>query len=332
MKAILCTNYGTPEVLKSGIVDRPVPKDNEVLVKIYAATVTPGDCELRRFDIHVLFWLPLRIYLGIIRPQRPILGMEVAGEVVAIGTNVENYKVGDLIFGGTGMMFGAYAEYICLNEKGMMAIKPNNMTFEEAATLPTGGNNALHYMRMAEIRPGEKILIKGAGGCFGTYAVQLAKYFGAEVTAVDSADKLDVLTSIGADHVIDYNIEDFTDHGEIYDIIFDVVKNSDVPSGMKALKQNGRYVMANPDVLPVLKGYWSSLKSRWSKKPGCKKLIIELAKERSEDLLYLKELIEAGKLKSIIDKTYQLDQMQEAHRYVEGGEKTGHVVIKVAES
>ena len=324
MKAILWTKYGPPDVLRMGEVEKPTPNDNEVLIKVRAATVTPGDCEIRRFEMHVLFWLPLRLYLGIRKPKRPILGMEVAGEIEAVGKGVTEFKKGDPVFGGTGLRFGAYAEYTCLSSTSAMTIKPDSLSYDEAATLPTGGINALHYIRKANIQPGQRMLIKGAGGCFGTYAVQLAKNLGAEVTAVDSTEKLDVLRSIGADHVIDYTREDFTENGKTYDIIFDVVGKDSISRAMKSLTKNGRYILATPWVFRVIQGLWSSMTSR-------KKFIFALANERSEDLDVLKELIETGKVKPVIDKRYPLEQMADAHRYVEEGHKTGHVVITVSE-
>lgn len=324
MKAILWTKYGQPDLLQMGDVEKPTPKDDEVLIKIHAATAMPGDCELRRFDMHVLFWLPLRIYMGILKPKRPILGMDLAGEIEEVGKDVKLFKKGDQIFCVTGIRFGAYAEYKCQRSTYLMAIKPVNMTFEEAATVPTGGVNALHYIRKGNIQPGQKVLINGAAGCFGTYAVQIAKLFGAEVTGVDSTNKLDLLRSIGADHVIDYTQEDYTKNGEKYDVIFDVVGRGSISRAMKSLKPKGRYILATPWVLAVIQGLWSSMFSS-------KKFIIEFANENTEDLVYLKELIEDGKLKSIIDRTYPLEQMAEAHRYVESGNKTGHVAITVSE-
>ncbi len=322
MKAILWTKYGAPDLLKLGDVEKPTLKDDEVLIRTYAATVTPGDCEMRRFKMHVLFWLPLRIYMGISKPKRPILGMELAGEIENVGKDVKLFQKGDQVFAGTGLSFGAYAEYKCYRATSQMAIKPANMTFEEAATVPTAGINALHYLRKGNIEPGQKVLINGAAGCFGTYGVQIAKIFGAEVTGVDSTRKLDALRSLGADHVIDYTQEDYTKNGETYDVIFDVVGKGSVSRAMKSLKPNGRYILATSWVIQVLQGLWSSMTSS-------KKFIFELARDRTEDLVYLKELIEAGKLKAVIDRSYPLEQMSEAHRYVEGGEKVGNVVITI---
>ncbi len=323
MKAIIWTRYGSPDFLEYKEIDKPTPKDNELLIKVHAATAMPGDCEIRRFDMHVLFWLPLRLYFGLFKPKRPILGLELAGEIDSIGKNVENFKVGDKVFCGTGMGMGAYAEYASIRDSNPMAIKSDKVSFEEAATLPTGGTNALHYIRLANLKSGQKILINGAAGCFGTYAVQLASNLGAEVTAVDSTKKLDKLLPIGAKHVIDYTQEDYTKNGERYDVIFDIVGEGSVSRAMKSLTKDGRYILATPWVLQVLQGLWSSMISK-------KKFIFSLAKEGSEDLVYLNELIDDGKLVPVVDKSYPLEKMADAHKYVEKGEKIGHVVIKVS--
>lgn len=322
MKAILWMKYGSPEHLKVGEVVKPIPKENEVLIKIHAATVTPGDCELRRFDMHVLFWLPVRIYMGIFRPKRPILGMELSGEIESVGKEVKLFKIGDQVIGGTGLSLGAHAEYKCVKANSFIAIKPRNINYKEAATIPTGGSNALHYIRKANIQSGQKILIIGAAGCFGTYAVQLAKLYGAEVTGVDSTDKLGALHSIGADYVIDYSQEDFTKNGLTYDVIFDIAGKNSVLRNMKSLKKNGRYILATPWVRQVLQGLSGAMTSG-------KKFIFALASEKTEDLNHLTELIEAGKLKPIIDRIYPLEKVAEAHQYVESGQKIGHVAITV---
>ncbi|NJN42689.1 MAG: NAD(P)-dependent alcohol dehydrogenase [Flammeovirgaceae bacterium] len=319
MKAIVYYNYGPPDVLKVQEVNKPIPKDNEVLIKVHNATVMPADCEMRRFQLHVLFWLPVRLYMGLFKPKRQVLGMEMAGEIEATGKNVTGFKKGDRVFGGTGLRFGAYAEYASLPTK-FLAITPSECSHEEVVSLPTCGTNALHYLRLANIKPGEKILIIGAGGCFGTYAVQLAKYFGATVTAVDTADKLDTLRNIGANHVVDYRTEDFTKNGKTYDIIFDIPGKNSVIKNMKSLTKNGRYVLSNPWVLQVLQGFWGSITSN-------RKFFIALAAENPKDLDFLSGLIAQGKIKPVIDSRYQLEQMVEAHRYVEGGAKVGQVII-----
>ena len=251
MKAIVTTNYGPPEVLQLQEVEKPTPKADEVLIKIYATTVTAGDCEMRSLQLPFLYQLVMRLGFGIRRPRKKIPGTEVAGEIEAVGNDVRSFKVGDQVFGSTGMSFGANAEYICLPEKpgemeGGVVIKPANMSYEESATVPFGGRDALHFLRKGNIQSGQKILINGAGGSIGTFAIQLAKHYGAEVTAVDSTGKLDMLRSIGADHVVDYTQEDFTKNGEIYDVIFDVIGKISFSRSAGSIKQNGTYLLANP--------------------------------------------------------------------------------------
>ncbi len=324
MKAIVWTQYGSADLLQYKEVAKPTPKENEVLIKIYAATVTAGDCELRRFDIAPWIWLPVRLYVGIFKPRIKILGQELSGEVEAVGTRVSRFKKGDLIFAEAGFK-GAYAQYTCLPTTLAIAIKPSNMTFDEAATISTGGINALHFLRKAKLSSGQKILINGAGGSIGTYAIQIAKHLGAIVTGVDSAQKLDMLSSIGADHVIDYEKEDFTMTSKKYDVIIDVVGTSSFSRSIQSLNKNGRYVLGNPRFSGMIKGLWSSLTTN-------KKVIFALAKGSVEDFNYLKNLIEAGVLKSIIDKKYPLTQISAAHHYVEKGYKKGNVVITIPHS
>jgi len=326
MKAIVWTKYGSPDGLQLQEVEKPTPKENEVLVKVCATTVTAGDCEMRSLKLPVLFRLPMRIYNGLIKPRRiPILGQELAGEIESVGKDVTLYKKGDQVFGTTGFGFGAYAEYKCLPEEskmGVLASKPVNMTYEEAAAVPTGGLEALHFLRKGNIQSGQKVLIVGAGGSIGTFAVQLARYFGAEVTGVDSTGKLDMLRSIGADQVIDYTQEDFTKSAETYDVIFDVMGKSSFSDSVRSLKQNGRYLLGNAGLTQMVRGRWTSMRSS-------KKVIIGAANQKTEDLLFLKELIESGKIKSVIDRRYPLEQTAEAHRYVDTGQKKGNVVIVV---
>jgi NADPH:quinone reductase-like Zn-dependent oxidoreductase len=275
-----------------------------------------------------LIWLLVRIYFGLRRPRKQILGAYLAGEIEEVGKDVKRFRKGDQIFASTGARFGAYAEYICLPEKGALAIKPANMTYEEAAAVPLGGLNALHYLRKGNIQSGEKVLINGAGGSFGTFAMQLAKYFGAEVTGVDSTEKLDLVRSIGADHVIDYTREDFTKSGETYDVIFNVVAKSSFSGIVGSLKPNGRYLMTNPGGLSqMVRGLSTSMISSPAFGGAGKKVIFEFASEKTEDLIFLKELIEAGKIKSVIDRRYPIEETAEAHRYVETGHKKGNVVI-----
>ncbi|MGB6865734.1 MAG: NAD(P)-dependent alcohol dehydrogenase, partial [Candidatus Aminicenantaceae bacterium] len=266
----------------------------------------------------LLFWLPYRISMGLRKPKNPILGMELAGEIESVGKDVKLFRKGDQVFAAAG--FGAYAEYICLPEEGALAIKPANMTYEEAAAVPVGGLNALHFLRKGNIQSGQKVLINGAGGSIGTFAVQLAKSFEAEVTAVDSTGKLDMLRSIGADQVIDYTQEDFTKIGETYDVIFDIVGKSSFSRSIRSLKKKGFYLLANLGLSSIVRGLWTSMTSS-------KKVIFGLASEKTEDLIFLKELIETGKIKSVIDRRYPLEQIAEAHRYVEKGHKKGNVVI-----
>jgi len=329
MKAMVWTAYGPSEVLQLKEVETPTPRDKEVLIRIYATTVTAGDCEQRSLTLPILHRLLMRAYVGLKRPKRiTILGMDVAGEIEAVGKDVKLFQAGDQVFAATGFVgMGANAEYICLPEepeKGALALKPANMTYEEAAAVPVGGLEALHFLRQGNIQIGQKVLINGAGGTIGTFAVQLAKYFGAEVTGVDSTSKLDMLRSIGADQVIDYT-EDFTKSGKIYDFILDVVGKSSYSGSIRSLKQNGRYLIANPGPSQMVRGRWTSM-------ANSKKVLFGAASPKTEDLIFLKELIEAGKMRSVIDRRYPLEHIAEAHRYVETGHKKGNVVITVQQN
>ena len=322
MKAIVCTRYGPPEVLQLKELEKPAPKDNEVLVRVHAATVTAGDCELRSLKLPLSWQLVARIGFGFRGPRKKILGQELAGEIESVGKAVKLFKKGDQVFAFTGLHLGAWAEYNCLPENGWMAIKPANMTYEEAAAVPAGGLHALHCLKKGNIQSGQKVLIYGAGGTVGTFAVQLAKSFGAEVTAVDSTRKLEMLRSIGADKVIDYTKADFTKSGETYDVIFDVVGKSSFSGCMRSLKEKGFYLLGNPGLSQLVRGLWTSMRSS-------KKVIGGTVSYRSGDLIFLKELIEAGKIRSAIDRGYPLEQIAEAHRYVDTGQKKGNVVITV---
>lgn len=328
MKAIVWTKYGSPDGLQLQEIEKPVPRDNQVLVKVHATTVTAGDCEMRRLQLPLMLSFPMRLYTGLLKPKRiPILGQELAGEIEEVGKDVKSFKKGDQVFGVTGFGFGAYVEYICLPEEpndmqGALALKPANLTYEEAAAVPTAGFEALHFIRKADIQPGKKVLIIGAGGSIGTFSIQLARHFGAEVTGVDSPDKLDLLCSLGANHVIDYTRGDYTENGESYDLIIDVVGKRSVARRLKLLKSDGYYFLAFAGLSDILLARWVSLTSS-------KKLKIESSAQKREDLIFLKELIEAGKLKSIIGRTFPLEQTAEAHRFVESGQKKGNVAISI---
>ena len=322
MKAIVCTKYGSPDVLKLKEVEKPSPKDNEIMISIYAATVTVGDCEIRRFDMPLWLWVPARIGFGLRGPRKKILGQDLAGKIESVGKDVKRFKKGDPVFARTGFSLGAYAEYICLSEDGLIAIKPTKLNFEEAATVPMGGLTALYYLRKGNIQKGDKILINGASGSIGTLAVQISKYFGAEVTGVCSTGNMDMVRSIGADHVIDYTKEDFTKSNETYDIIFDVVGKSSFSRSLRSLKKNGSYLLANPGFSQIIRGRLTAIRSS-------KKVIAGTLNEKIEDLIFLKDLIEADKIKTVIDRRYPLEQTSEAHRYVEKGHKKGNVVITI---
>jgi NADPH:quinone reductase-like Zn-dependent oxidoreductase len=319
MKAILCTAYGPPEVLKLVDIEKPQPKSNQVLVKIKASTVTFGDCEIRNLTLPAWTRFPVRIITGYRKPKRLIPGMEFAGIIESIGSKVMNFKPGDEVFGSTGMSMGGNAEYICRSAK-TLGTKPFHTSFEEAATITVGGINALHFLRSACIRPGQKVLIIGAGGSIGTWGILLAKHYGAEVTAIDHTDKLQVLREVGADHVIDYTKDDFATNGVKYDVIFDIIYKSSFSKCVNALTSTGCYLMANTGPRRMLKGLWVELTTS-------KKVKFALAAENTNDLNHLAELIAVKKIKPTIDRMYPLEQTMEAHRYVEQSLKKGNVII-----
>jgi len=322
MKAMIWTKYGAADVLQLKMVDTPVPMDNEVLIKIFTTTVLIGDCELRGLKFSPLISIPLRIFLGFSKPKRvTILGQELSGKIEAVGSGVTKFTPGDQVIAATLLRLGAYAEYICLPES-YLAVKPDNITYEEAATIPTGGVYGFHLVRKAVIHSGERLLINGAGGSIGTYAVQIAKLLGAEVTAIDSAGKLDMLRSIGADHVIDYMREDFTRSAVTYDAIIDVIGKSSFSGSLRRLSKNGRFVLGNPNLYARLRGGW------YSGATG-KKVLLGEPENRTEIYSHLKRMIETGQIKPVIDRCYTLEQLVEAHRYVETGQKRGSVVITV---
>ncbi len=323
MKAIVYNEYGPPSVLRLEDIPKPTPGDDEVLVRVHAATVGTWDCESRSFTFPLWLWLPLRIAMGLRKPRWPVLGQELAGEIEAVGKNVKRFKKGDQVFASLGLGFGAHAEYKCLSSNGPIAIKPANMSYEEAASIPVGGDNALHFLRMADIQDGESVLVNGAGGNIGVMAIQLAKHFGAEVTAVDRNEKLETLRAIGADHVIDYTREDFTQNGQRYDVIFDLVFKSSYSRCVESLKPNGRYLLANPRLFSMIRGRWTSM-------TGSKKVVSKVARSRPEDLVSLKELAEAGAIRAVIDRRYPLERAAEAHAYVDTGRRTGTVVLTIA--
>jgi NADPH:quinone reductase-like Zn-dependent oxidoreductase len=326
MKGVVYTKYGAPDVLELREVEKPTPKDDEVLIKVHAAEATKADCELRSFNFPVKwFWLPLRIAMGLIKPKKQILGGYFAGEVESVGKDVSKFKKGDQVFGTAKLRMGAYGEYLCLPASYTLVPKPYNVSFEEAAAVPLGGLNALHFLRKGNIRKGEKVLVNGAGGSIGTFGVQIAKAMGAEVTAVDSPIKEEMLRRIGADHFFDYTKEDFTKSRKTYDVIFDMVAKSSYSECVKALNPKGRYLMANPRMSDMLR---SVLTSKFTDKTAS----FVFAGEKEEELLALKEMIEEGKIKSIVDKIYPFQQAAEAHRRVETEQRLGPVVISVGKS
>lgn len=331
MKAIILTAYGSPDVLQLQEAAKPAPKDNEVLIKVAATSVNYGDILARNFkevtpqDFNMLFffWLMTKFAFGFSKPNIHVLGSEFSGDVEAVGKAVKSFKPGDPVFGYVGQNMGAYAEYICVPETGVLAIKPANMSFEEAAVVPYGAIMALDLLQKMNLQPGQKVLINGASGGIGSAAVQIARHFGAEVTGVCGTPRLEFVKSLGAAKVIDYTKEDFTQNGETYDLIFDVLGKSSFSRCQNALKPNGRYLLASFKMKQVMQMLWTSL-------TGGKKVICAIAPGSVESLRQVKELIEAGKIRAIIDRRFPWEQIAEAHRYVENGHKKGNVVVVVA--
>lgn len=319
MKAIVYERYGPPDVLALREVEKPTPKDNEILIRVHATSATSGDARLRAFKVPPLFWLPGRLVFGLTKPKNPILGFPFAGEVEAAGSRVKRFKAGDPVFGAR--LFGIYAEYVCVPEDGVVAAKPRNMSFEEAASVPFGALTALFFLRKAGIAGGQKVLVVGASGAVGTAAVQLATHFGAEVTGVCSTANLELVKSLGADKLIDYTKEDFTRNGETYDIILDTVGTTTFSRCKDSLAANGIHVFIGTTGLTQI------LQSLWTSMLGGKQVICGVTSETLEDLIFLKELIEAGTFRAVIDRRYPLEQMADAHRYVDTGRKRGNVVI-----
>jgi NADPH:quinone reductase-like Zn-dependent oxidoreductase len=322
MKAIICTKYGPPDVLQLQEVEKPVPRDNEILVKVSATTVTAGESRVRRFAVPLSYWLLARLMIGLRKPRKAIPGMVVAGEVEAVGKEVKHFKSGDQVFAYDIARFRTYAEYTCLPENSAIALKPSTLTYEEAAAIPFGGITALHFLKQGKIHSGQQVLIYGASGSVGTWAVQLAKHFGATVTGVCSTTHVALVKSLGADQVIDYTKEDWTRSGETYDLLFDAVGKTSFPDCLKTLKQEGVYLQ--PVAAPAL-----SLHMLWAGMTSSKTLIGGEATPKAEDLIFLKELVEAEKIKPVIDRCYPLEQIVEAHRYVDQGHKKGDVIITV---
>ncbi len=325
MQAITYEEYGPPEVLRVSEVEKPTPNDDELLIRMRAAEATKSDCELRSFKYSVKwFWLPLRVALGLRRPKRRILGGYFAGEIVAVGKDVTRFAVGDQVYGGAQLKLGAYGEYAALPARYPIAAKPANMSFAEAAAVPLGGLNALHFMRHAKIQPGETVLINGAGGSIGAHAVQIARSMGAEVTAVDRAHKREFVQHLGANHFIDYTKEDLAHNAATYDVIFDMVPSSDYGACINLLNRNGRYLAGNPRLSTMLRCLFTSWFSD-------KMASFAFARESEEALLALKEMIEAGQIRSIVDRVLPMHEAAEAHRLVETEERQGAIVLAIGD-
>jgi NADPH:quinone reductase-like Zn-dependent oxidoreductase len=333
MKAIVSTKYGAPDVLQLKEIEKPVPKNNEVLIRVYATSVNYGDLLARnlkivtrkQFNMPFLFLIMAKFFFGLQKPKVTILGSEFAGEIEATGKGVKLFKPGDQVFGYLGQNMGTYSEYICMSEKGVLSIKPTNMTFEEAAVVVYGSLMAMPLLRKMDIQKGQKVLINGASGSIGSAAVQIAKYYGAEVTGVCGTQRLEYVKALGADKVIDYTREDFTKSGETYDLIVDILGKSSFLHCKKSLKQKGCYLLVSFKTKQLLQMAWTSM-------VGNKRVICGLAPGSVSDLLSVKQLMEAGKIKAVIDRSFLFEQTADAHRYVETGERRGNVVITLAKS
>lgn len=323
MKAILCTKYGPPEVLQLVEIEKPVPKPNEVLIKVIATIVTSGDYRARSFIVPKGYWLPARLMLGITKPRKKILGAELAGEIEAVGSAVTRFKVGDPVFAAVGFGPGSNAEYVCVPEDGPLAIKPANLSYEEAAAIPFGGLTALYFLGKGKVQREQHVLIYGASGAVGTAAVQVAKSLGAEVTGVCSTANLTMVMSLGADHVIDYTQEDYAQNSETYDVVFDAVDKTSFAHCKPALKPGGMYL----SVEMTLNNLFLMLRTSIT---GGRKVFTGVGTETQADMITLREMAEAGTLKAVIDRRYPFEQIPDAHRYVEKGHKKGNVVIAVA--
>ena len=323
MKAITYDRYGPPEVLRIADVPRPEPKEGEVLIRVRAAEATKSDCEMRSFRFAVnWFWLPLRLAIGVFRPRRKVLGMYFAGEVIELGDGVSRLAAGDKVFGASGLGMGAYGEYVAISEQNTIVVKPSNMSYEEAAAVPLGGLNALHFMRQADIQTGERVLIIGAGGSIGLHGLQIAKAMGAHVTVVDKGLKKDLLLHMGADEFIDYTKEDFAERKASFDIVFDMVPTSSFSACMSVLKDEGRYFTGNPRLSVMLRCLWTSKFT--DKTASC-----AFARETIEELETLREMIEAGQVRSIVDEVLPMERAADAHRRVEAETRLGALVLSI---
>lgn len=320
MKAVVYERYGPPEVLQLKEVEKPRPKNNEVLIKIHAATVTSGDWRVRSLNVPAGFGLIMRLVFGISKPKQPILGSELAGVIETVGNDVSKFKIGDSVFAFSDVSMGCHAEYKCMPQDGAVVLKPPSLSYEEAAALSFGGTTALDFLRRGKLQRGGKVLINGASGGVGTAAVQLAKHFGAIVTGVCSTANMELVRSLGASHVIDYTQEDFTQNGEAYDVIVDTVGTAPFSRSKASLKEGGRLLM-------VLAGLPEMLQIPWVSMTSSKKIIAGPVAVRVEDLRFLAGLAEAGDFKPVIDRRYPFEQIAEAHRYVDTGRKKGNVII-----